>query len=733
MKRFLPRFLLGFSAIVLASAVSAQRPTYSVDYFPEGVRVEGEPSPASHLHVVDITSPGTLTLGENITATVSVQVATDGSGGSPIKPAGISDEEALSHIEGIVELPPGTLEPGEWTAVRHDYDRSVTDQWLADTVGETNGVPNGFQSVSYNATTGKSQADVGLVFTAPNQIRTIAIIYQGSATAAPGGYGYKVLVEDWPREDEGVIRNPGTFINATLGAPVVAQPPTPSVASPAENEIFVYNIGNAPVEVPIIVTGTSEEGYPITDFQVAVTDRGNIAADMDDVADGLGSTFVSGNATLGYTDGGLYDVEVTATNSVGDGFTSSPFEVVRVLPSPSIAISSPAEGDVFTYLLGAESGVSIPVSVTAETEEDGRAIEGIQTLTAEIAGSSIALADWSVGQLNPTGNGSWFGGEGTYMVIAETTNNPTDLSTYPELEPNSNTANDAVTFTIEAVYPDPTVEITSPTDGDSFQRNEGNLATEIAYTITGGITYQNIASVNVTITSDTGDPVNYTANVSGEGTDAIAVDGIIYAVGTDDYTIAVEVESDNGQTATDSVVVIVNETEATPPTVDVSLPNGSSYTFEYGSGGALIPVTFSAATDFGVIDTLTGQLNTDPVTNISITDDGISTPFTTGTSELLISVPGNYTIKATATTAYGQAVASATFTVEEVASPTVTIVPPDDGFTLKRVVSDPVSQIDFTYAASVAAGQITEIEVTVNGSPFVTTIGGIGSASVTGL
>ena len=48
-----------------------------VDYFPEGVRVEGEPSPASHLHVVDITSPGTLTLGENITATVSVQVATD--------------------------------------------------------------------------------------------------------------------------------------------------------------------------------------------------------------------------------------------------------------------------------------------------------------------------------------------------------------------------------------------------------------------------------------------------------------------------------------------------------------------------------------------------------------------------------------------------------------------------------------------------------------------------------
>ncbi len=134
---------------------------------------------------------------------------------------------------------------------------------------------------------------MGLVFTAPGQSRTIAIIYEGSPKAISGAHGYKVLVEDWPREDEGIIRNPGTFINATLGDPVVdGNPPVPAVASPAENEIFVYSVGGDPVQVPILVTGTAEEGYPFTDFQISVTDRGDITDTMDVL--GLDSLFVTG-------------------------------------------------------------------------------------------------------------------------------------------------------------------------------------------------------------------------------------------------------------------------------------------------------------------------------------------------------------------------------------------------------------------------------------------------------
>lgn len=345
----------------------------------------------------------------------------------------------------------------------------------------------------------------------------------------------------------------------------------------------------------------------------------------------------------------------------------------------------------------------------------------------------MTLADCSIGQLNPTGNGTWFGTAGTYTVIAETTNNPSDLSNDPSITPNSDSATDAVTFTIEAVYPNPTVSITSPIDGTSYQRIAGDLATMIDYTIAGGIIFGNIETVALTITSGSGDTVSYTSNVTGEGSAAIAVDGIISALGSDSYTIAVTVTGDQGLTASDSVAVVVNEITTTPPTVGGNLPNGSSYTFETGSAGSTVPVTFTAATDFGVIDTLTGSLDTTPVTDISITLDGISTPLTTGTSELLISVPGSYTITATATTAYGLAVASTSFTVEESAKPTVTILTPDDGLTVNRFESDPVSQIDFTYASSIAAGTITQIDVTVNGSPFVTTTSGLGSAAVTGI
>ena len=242
----------------------------------------------------------------------------------------------------------------------------------------------------------------------------------------------------------------------------------------------------------------------------------------------------------------------------------------------------------------------------------------------------MTLADCSIGQLNPTGNGTWFGTAGTYTVIAETTNNPSDLSNDPSITPNSDSATDAVTFTIEAVYPNPTVSITSPIDGTSYQRIAGDLATMIDYTIAGGIIFGNIETVALTITSGSGDTVSYTSNVTGEGSAAIAVDGIISALGSDSYTIAVTVTSDQGLTASDSVAVVVNEITATPPTVGVNLPNGSSYTFETGSAGSTVPVTFTAATDFGVIDTLTGSLDTTPVTDISITLDGISTPLTTG-------------------------------------------------------------------------------------------------------
>lgn len=694
--RFPNRLLTGFLALAVASLGFAQRPIGSVTYTPDQERVEGD-SPVYHFHVVDVKSPRSLVPGVTVTPTVTWIVEA--------KPAGVTDAEALSYIEPIILLPDGTSTPladdgtgnmVSWVDLGYDYDESIVLPWL-------------------NSITG---APTSLTYDQPDQVRTVGIIFRGSEDAVSGAYGYRLLIEDWPREDEGVIRNAGTFINATLGDPVAqGEPPVPGIASPEENELFTYTVGGDPVIVPILVTGQAEENYPVTDFKVEVSDRGDITDQVDIL--GLDTAFVTGSVGLEYTAAGLYDITVTATNSVGEGFTSVPFEVIRVVPPPTISIDTPTAGQVFTYTLGVDDGATIPVSVTAETLEDGGPNEGIQTLTASIGGSALTLGGWSVGDLNPTGTIDWFATEGTYTINAAT-------STV------HGSANTAVTFTVEAVYPDPTVDITSPDDGESFQRIAGGAATVIPFNIDGGIVFGSIENVDVSITAGSGNPVDFTASVSGEGSGTINVTGGITATGSDSFTIAVTVTSDQGKTASDSVAIMVNEITATPPTVGVSLPNGNSYTFESGSGGVAIPVDFTSATDFGTIDSLTATINTVPSSALDIDLTGIGTSSATGTSGLQIATAGTYTITATATTIYGQAVASTTFTVEEVASPVVTILTPDDGFTVNRFESDPASEITYTFESNIAVGTINALEITVNGTPVSATISGVGSATVTG-
>ncbi len=365
MMLYLNRLLTGLVALTVASIGFAQRPISSVTYTPDQERVEGD-SPVYHFHIVDVKAPSTVTAGTPFTPTITWVVE--------LKPAGVTDAEALSYIDPLLVLADGTRTPladngtgtlVPWTDLGYDYDESIVQPWLDSLSGISS----------------------SLVYDQPNQIRTIGIIFRGTEDAVSGSYGYRLIVEDWPREDEGVIRNAGTFINATLGDPITdGDPPVPGIASPEENEVFTYVLGGDPVVVPILVTGQSEEAYPITDFSVEVSDRGDVTDQADIV--GLDSAFVTGTIGLEYTAAGLYDLTVTATNSIGDGFTSVPFEVVRVVPPPTLTINSPTPGQEFTYVLGVDAGASIPLSVTADTFEDGGATEGIQTLTAEIGGTS---------------------------------------------------------------------------------------------------------------------------------------------------------------------------------------------------------------------------------------------------------------------------------------------------------------------------------------------------------
>ena len=167
MKRFVPRLSLGLIASTLAFTAQAQRPTTSVGYFPESVRVEGA-SPVYHFHIVDVSSPNTVT-GET-TAAVRFN--------NEALPGGVADEVALSHIKGIVELPLGTVTPlienddgvmVPWADELADYDESIVRPWLVGIVGKTSGVLDGLQTLTYNASLNASEADTGIV--SPHQAK----------------------------------------------------------------------------------------------------------------------------------------------------------------------------------------------------------------------------------------------------------------------------------------------------------------------------------------------------------------------------------------------------------------------------------------------------------------------------------------------------------------------------------------------------------------------------------
>jgi len=397
------RFLAGCVALSVASCSFAQSfiPA-EVDYIPRQVQIEGD-SPIYNFHIVDVVGP----------RTVNDDDLVDGEFVPTIRwvvedaPNGVTDEEALALIDGwsptdddlqetLIPLPTGTEFPTAdngsgvqepWDVLRINRDETVIQGWL--------------QGIFTNPSLVTPDK---LFFVAKNETRTVGIVFRADANTVAGSYAFRLFIEDWPDEAEGFVNNPGTLINAVLGDVADApDPPVPAVSSPAENEEFTYFVGDDPLQIPFLVTGQSEDNAPVTSFSVSITGRGDVTSDLTIDPAGLNVAFVEGVGSLPFTVAGDYDVTVTAANSAGEAMTSVPFRVNRVVPPPTIAINSPVANETFTYTLGEETGVNVPISVTADTLEDGGPNEGIQTLTAEVNGTVTALNGVTFGALNTTG------------------------------------------------------------------------------------------------------------------------------------------------------------------------------------------------------------------------------------------------------------------------------------------------------------------------------------------
>ncbi|OYU98645.1 MAG: hypothetical protein CFE26_27225, partial [Verrucomicrobiales bacterium VVV1] len=127
---------------------------------------------------------------------------------------------------------------------------------------------------------------------------------------------------------------------------VTAPPPTVVINSPTPNSVYTYRVGSAATIVPFTFTANSSMGGIRT--LTAKVDNANVVF----TATGLGTLQASGLINLPYTTAGTHTVSVTTTDDNGTATASSNFSVNVVAPTPTIAISQPTAGAVFTAPTG---------------------------------------------------------------------------------------------------------------------------------------------------------------------------------------------------------------------------------------------------------------------------------------------------------------------------------------------------------------------------------------------
>jgi hypothetical protein len=309
---------------------------------------------------------------------------------------------------------------------------------------------------------------------------------------------------------------------------------------------------------------------------------------------------------------------------------------------PTIALSNPIDGDVFTYE-PAVGPLTIPFQFTASAPP----VTPITSLDPKLDGNTLSFTRTDNADGTLTGSGSLtITTPGAYKITASATN-------------SLGTSTDSAEFTVVVSAPPPTVTIAQPT-GPSYTIVTGTTL-NLPYAFSATSIYGNITELTATLN---GAPVTFTPTglnsllASGAGNFAITTPG--------NYALVVTATNPYGSsTATREF----NVAAATPvPTVTISQPaNGTVFTRIANSAPTAVPFTFTAVANAGfTISAVTATLNGSPVT---FTPSGLNTANAGGTGTLSISTPGTYVLVATGTSSGVTASASTTFKVTETQPP----------------------------------------------------------------
>lgn len=174
-----------------------------------------------------------------------------------------------------------------------------------------------------------------------------------------------------------------------------------------------------------------------------------------------------------------------------------------------------------------------------------------------------------------------------------------------------------------------------------------------------------------------------------------------------------------------------NSTDTSPPAILLLSPADSSvYTYAPTSGiPVTVPINFSATvgTNGEPIDGMLAFIDNTPV---SVNVLGLLTLSASATGSAQLTTPGSHTVSVLATNRYGTSRASAGLSILVSAPPpTITAASPLANATFNYTLGSAGASVPVSFTANSAYGNITALSASLDGSPVVLNVSGVGSAT----
>lgn len=402
-----------------------------------------------------------------------------------------------------------------------------------------------------------SLSTTSLVFTGPNQTKTVTVTVSVPEGTAAGDYVWNVATIGWAA---GTI-DPRAAINAKVTIPQVPVAPAVSISGPLDGTVFNLLNSALPLSLPVSFTATAPAASPIL----------SIDADINGTAiplttTGLGTGNVQATGIIPLSLAGVFTVRARATNNVATSSDTVDITVNIQAPAPTVAIAQPI-ASTFVYT---GTTLTVPFAFTATSP-----FGGVTSLAATLNGTPIPVTAANLSSLVATGTGALaINAAGTYTLAV------TGTSAH-------GTTSVIKTFTVTSAQsiPAPTVAIAQPLNGAVFIRVAGSAATSIPFAFTATSPGSTISSVTGALNGN-----NVSVATTGLGFTTATGTGVFSISAPGTYTFVAGATS-SGLSGSKSVSFTVNETPA--PVADCTiewLPPISLGKVQ--KGGSVLPIKF---------------------------------------------------------------------------------------------------------------------------------------------